>query len=125
MSTKWSTEILGKAGGTPDFSELLKDEPRVLLLKGKNTFGDFVYCYLKITAGDIKKLEAAMSGENGGGEFNIHDFGTVLAAGRGDPPSDVRAEIAAAYPTLGGSETGAAALAGKPAPLEKKSWDEY
>lgn len=121
MSTKWSTEVLGKKGGAPDFASLLKDESTVILLRGKNVFGDIIYCYLKITFGDMEKLQAAMAGTEA---FNISDFGSVLAAGRGEPTAEVKAEIAASYPMLESPKSilpGAAAVASS----EKKNWDEY
>jgi len=121
MSTKWSTEILGK-NGAPDFSALLKDECVVILLRGKNIFNDFIYCYLKIAYPDIPRLQAAIAGE---GNFNISDFGTVLAAGKGEPPEEVKAELALSYPMLDkptpfGDHSNTPA-----APTEKKNWDEY
>ena len=123
MSTKWSSETLGKNGGRSDFSSLLKDESRIMLLRGKNVFDDFVYCYLKIAYPDIARLDAAISGEE---SFNIRDFGTVLAAGKGEPPDEVKAEIAASYPTLGAQQEDTEDNATKPksAPIEKKAWDE-
>lgn len=119
MSTKWSTEVLGK--GKPDFSSLLKDESTVILLRGKNVFGDMIYCYLKITFGDMEKLQQAMGGT---APFNISDFGSVLAAGKGEPTSEVQAEIANAYPMLDTPKPILPA-GGAAKPMEKKNWDEY
>lgn len=122
MSTKWSTEVLGK-GGKPDFAALLKDDFKVILLRGKNVFGDMIYCYLKVTFGDLNRLQEALDSPN---TFNISDYGTVIAAGRGEPTDEVQAEVALAYPMIE-----------KPRPLselkppasavktEKKAWDEY
>lgn len=123
MSTKWSTEVLG-SGGKPDFASLLKDEFTVILFRGKNAFGDLIYCYLKISFGDMEKLQVAIDAP---GTFNISDYGSVIAAGKGEPPDEVKAEVAAAYPMLEkprplASGTGAAPAAAKP---EKKAWDEY
>lgn len=124
MSTKWSSETLGK-NGKPDFASLLKDEYKITLLRGKNVFGDFVYCYLKISVADLPKLDAAIQGSQ---NFNLHDFGTVLAAGKGEPTAEIMAEINSTYPTIDGgdtpaSEAGAPQAAAKP--IEKKNWDEY
>ena len=60
MSTKWNAQDLGKKG-TPNFSDLLKDEYTVILLRGKNAFGDMIYCYLKITHANVEKLEKALA----------------------------------------------------------------
>jgi hypothetical protein len=117
MSAKWSTQVLGNR---PNFGELLKDEFTVVLLRGKNTFGDLIYCYLKITFPDLEKLEAALKGDV---NFNASDFGTVVAAGKGEPSDEVKAEIATIYPML------QAHVTTKPVPqeipTEKKNWDEY
>lgn len=122
MSTKWSTEVLG-GGGKPDFAALLKDEFTVILLRGKNVFGDMIYCYLKITFADIEKLQAAIEGP---GNFNISDFGSVIAAGKGEPTSEVQAEVALAYPMLDKPKPIISANAAAAAPKqEKKAWDEY
>ncbi len=124
MSTKWSTEVLGK-GGKPDFAALLKDEFTVILLRGKNVFGDLIYCYLKITFADIDKLQAAIEGST---TFNISDFGSVIAAGKGEPTDEVQAEVAMAYPLLDKPKP-IVTPANDSAPVapkqEKKAWDEY
>ena len=123
MSTKWSTEVLG-SGGKPDFAALLKDEFTVILLRGKNVFGDMIFCYLKITFADIKKLQDAIDGSE---TFNISDFGTVIAAGKGEPTADVQAEVALAYPMLDKPKPIVTATAAAPAAAtpQKKAWDEY
>ena len=126
MSTKWSAETIGKNGAKPDFGALLKDESRIMLLRGKNIFGDFVYCYLKVAYPDVERLKAAINGDT---NFNLHDFGAVLAAGKGEPPADVKAEIDTAYPPMAGEDSSAGNESGtapiNSAPPEKKNWDEY
>lgn len=126
MSTKWSSEALGKDGSV-DFAALLKDESTVILLRGKNVFGDLIYCYLKITYGDIAKLQEAVGAP---GTFNITDFGSVIAGGKGEPPPEVEAEIALTYPMLEKPKPisfgSPSAKPAQPAlPAEKKAWDEY
>ena len=121
MSTKWSAEIIGKTGGV-DFANLLKDEVTIVLLRGKNVFGDLIFCYLKITYPNLEKLKTAIA-ENQ--RFNISDFGTVLAAGKGEPTDEVKAELAMSYPMLDEPKTLMPMQAAAQAPLEKKAWDEY
>lgn len=118
MATKWSTEILGK--GNPEFAALLKNETTVILLRGKNVFGDFIFCYLKISYGDMEKLQEAIETNQ---TFNISDFGSVLAAGKGEPSNEVKAELAKSYPILETPKP----ISSKPAeePAEKKAWDDY
>lgn len=117
MATKWSSEILGKSA--VDFNALLKDEYAVVLLQGKNVFGDMIYCYVKVILPNIEKLQAALTG---GGTFNPSDFGEVIAAGKGTPPEEVRAEIALTYPMLEKPRPMQAASTGS---IDKKKWDEY
>lgn len=125
MSTKWSSQVLGKSG--VDFGSLLKDEFAVILLQGKNTFGDMIYCYVKVILPNLEKLQNTL---RTGGTFNPSDFGEVIAAGKGKPPESVRNEIARAYPMLETprmmqqAANDSAASSGA-APDAKKSWDEY
>jgi hypothetical protein len=121
MSTKWSAEVLNN--GAVDFDDLFKDQFAILLLRGKNVFGDFIYCYLKASIKQIKELNTVLKGDK---EFAITDYGTVVAAGKGNPPDDIKAEIALAFP--GAVDTPGKLHQGINAPpevLEKKGWDEY
>lgn len=117
MATKWSSEILGKSA--VDFGALLKDDFAVILLQGKNVFGDMIYCYVKVTYPNIEKLQTALTA---GGSFNPSDFGEVIAAGKGLPPEEVRAEIALTYPML---DKPRPMQPSKPLSTDKKAWDEY
>jgi hypothetical protein len=116
MST-WTSKT---ANGKPDFSELFKEEFMVLFLRGKNTFGDQIYSYVKVSVPNIKRLHDALyNGEN----FTPSDFGEVVAAGRGEPSEETKAELALAYPILGQEPLAANPLPA--APVAKKAWDEY
>jgi hypothetical protein len=118
MSAKWSSQVLGK--NAVNFGELLKDEYVVILLQGKNVFGDMIYCYVKATYLNVEKLQTALkAGQN----FNPSDFGEVIAAGKGFPTDEVRAEVGQLYPLLDTPR-----MVHQPAgeiPSEKKAWDEY
>ena len=78
-------------------AEITKDDPAIVLVRGKNIHGDMIYCYLRIKSSQAKKLEAALQAA-GDGKFAVSDYGTVLASGKGDPPPDVVAEIHKKYP---------------------------
>lgn len=122
VATQWTSK---GAGTAPDFSELFKEEFAVLLLRGKNSFGDHIYSYVKVSLPNIKRLyESLTVGTN----FNPSDFGEVVAAGTGEPSDEVKAEIAAQYPMLdqkpaSSSNSGSGGSAA--APVAKKAWDEY
>jgi hypothetical protein len=120
MTTKWtSNTIPGDVSSTMP-SRVLDNDSVVLLLYGKNSFGDKIYSYIKITLANIKKLKAAI--ETGKG-FTPSDFGEVVAAGRGEPTAELRAEIASMYQVMDVQNSSAHAAA--PLPPEKKEWDEY
>lgn len=120
MSTKWSSTAFSTKGG-PNFGDLLKDEYVIVLLQGKNGFGDLIYCYLKVAFPNLDGLKAALQST---GNFNASDYGTIVASGRGDPPDEVRKEIATLYPMF---EQQKPLQSNKPSALapEKKEWDEY
>jgi hypothetical protein len=120
-NTNDNDKIAGEDGNQRpyDITKVDMDFSVVILLYGKNSFGDKIYSYLKITLGGIEKLKAALLV---GMPFNPTDFGSIIAAGRGEPSDEVKAEISSTYYVL----------TAKPAPemeraevKEKKGWDEY
>lgn len=119
MATKWNGGGLANNGPT-DFASLLKDEAAVVLLRGKNNFGDLIYCYLKVALQDVDRLQAALKSD---ASFTASDFGTVVAAGKGEPTPEVKAEIAASYKVLDQAKPFRPPHAVSEA--EKKAWDEY
>lgn len=122
MSTKWNTQIIGQSGGSTDFGDLFKDDYAIVFLQGKNTFGDLVYCYVKVMLPDIKKMHAILEADAG---FNPNDFGTVVTAGKGSPTEEVKLELAMQFPML--DKPKPMNIAGQPTSTltEKKAWDEY
>lgn len=106
----------GKPAETIDYSKFV-----VLLLYGKNSFGDQIYSYLRISLGGIEKLKIAMLVGN---PFNPSDFGTIIAAGRGEPSDEVRSEISSQYYVMTAQTEDEAPPTAAPV-TEKKSWDEY
>jgi hypothetical protein len=116
MMTKWTSKA-----GLPGSEGMgsLADQFVVLLLYGKNSFGDKIYSYLKITLPNLANLKSAVKS---GGGFNPSDFGEVIAAGKGEPTTEVRNEIAAQYQVLDNKPAAAPAV---DVPATKKAWDEY
>ncbi len=118
MSSKWTSKPLPEKAANGVNS--LDSQFVVLLLFGKNSFGDKIYSYVKINLPSLPNLKTAILAGKG---FNPSDFGEVIAAGKGEPPSEVRAEIAATYQVLdNGAQQSATPVA---ANTEKKAWDEY
>lgn len=117
MSSKWVSKPIPEKAANGMNS--LDSQFVVLLLYGKNTFGDKIYSYIKINLPNLPSLKTAIKSGKG---FNPSDFGEVIAAGKGEPPNEVRAEIAAMYQVL---DTQKPQQPTTPAPTEKKAWDEY
>jgi len=99
MTDKWITKSIG--GGItadkltePHIDENLLDELAVILIQGTNLFGDEIYSYVQMTLRNMREFSKKMRARE---SFKPSDFGTVLQAGRGEPPQDVRSEMAATY----------------------------
>lgn len=114
--SQWSDP---NAGAKPDFSQFFKEEYGVILLRGKNSFGDAIYSYVKVSFSNIDRMVNALKNRL---PFTPSDFGEVVAAGKGEPTDEVKAEITRSFPLI---EQKAAAPAAATAPVEKKAWDEY
>ncbi len=119
MTTKWTTNTLSGNNAASGGEASLAEQFVVLLLYGKNSFGDKIYSYLKITLGDLQNLKSAI---RSGNSFNPSDFGSVIAAGRGEPTPEIRKEVAGSYQVIDSQAPSAPPVA---APSEKKAWDEY
>lgn len=94
MSGSWAIPSLGKRNVPFQFKEELLDEEVVLLMRGANVFNDKVFVYIQLTLRNLQRMKRAMDGRE---KFLPSDFGTVLAAGKGDPSEELRAEMAEAY----------------------------
>ncbi len=94
MKNNWSTPGFGKHVAPDLVSDEYLETEVVILLQGTNLFGDRVYSYLQLLGNALKEMFARMqAGEN----FKPADYGTVLAAGRGEPPEEVRKEMKEKY----------------------------
>ena len=129
MFSKWTNNgAVAPAAAAPqgDMGNGLGEQFVVLLLYGKNSFGDKLYSYLKIMLSDLQKLKAAMAK---GLPFSPSDFGTILAAGRDEPTDEVRAEMASICPVIDPKMLPANYMhqynPNALANLPKKNWDEY
>ena len=110
---------------TNKFDELFKDEYAVMLLQGRNSFGDMIFSYIKVTLPNIKLLYAAL---NSGEDFTPSDFGTIVASGKGKPSDELRKEMEDTYNMLQSSAPATlqpAASSVNPITIQKKAWDEY
>ena len=89
MSGKWVTKVTGKTPPVDDLSHL-KDEIVTLLIQGKNAFGDDIYSYIELPIANIERVRSALAS---GQRFMPSDYGTVVAAGRGQPSEEIKNEV--------------------------------
>lgn len=118
MTSQWNSKALGK--NLDALQSGVMDDPVVILMQGKNPFGDRIYSYLKLTVRDLMRLQSTIQSGVG---FNPSDFGSVVAAGKGDPTPEIKAEVAAMYHLLDNfSNIASSDVAPPPKP---KAWDEF
>jgi hypothetical protein len=89
MSSSWVSKTLGLIGGADD-EEGGDDENLMVLVQGKNSFNDLIYCYIKIAGHHLEDFKATLESAS---SFDLRQFGTVVAAGRGRPTRDVQTEV--------------------------------
>jgi len=90
----WSASGFGKNVSPELVSEEFLDTEVIVLLQGSNMFGDSVYSYVRLIGRSLREMFAKMQkGEN----FKPAEYGEVLAAGRGEPSDEVRAEMRETY----------------------------
>jgi hypothetical protein len=92
--TEWTPQAFSSNSTPVAVDEALLDEEVVIYMTGKNIYGDPTYAYIKLTLRNLQKLKMAMDNDD---QFMPSDFGTVLAAGRGEPSEEIRAETALTY----------------------------
>lgn len=92
--TEWVTRAFSQNSTPVEIDEKLLDEEVVILLQGKNNFGDSIYSYIKLPLRNLSKLRSAMRGSQ---NFLPSDYGNVISAGKGDPSPELRSEMAVTY----------------------------
>lgn len=72
----------------------VQEEEAVILMSGKNMFGDTIYSYVKLTLQGFNNMcDALVAGQ----DIKPSDYGEVVAAGRGEPSAELRSEMAVKY----------------------------
>lgn len=86
------TESKGKSSqDTPsEIDDALLRENVTILLQGKNVYGDQIYTYLELQLWKLQQLREKMRSQE---DFMPTDFGTVISAGKGEPPDEIRQRI--------------------------------
>lgn len=94
MTENWVASSYSSNSTAVAIDDSLKKDEVVILLQGKNSFGDPIFSYLKLNLGNLIELKRAMINKQ---DFLPSDFGTVLAAGRGEPSAELRSEMAVTH----------------------------
>jgi hypothetical protein len=115
--TEWKEQEVSKNAVSED-EELLAREDIVMLMQGKNAFNEKIYCYLRLSINNLRRMKDAIIRKE---QFMPSDFGEVLAAGVGYPPPELRAEMAIAY---GMMQPPKIESEKKPAIMQKPMWEE-
>ena len=87
MAGNWIAKTLGRVAG--DNNEI-PDEDLLVLVQGKNAFNDRIYCYLRIPSPQLDEFSHNL---RTAANFDLRQFGTVVAAGRGIPTAAVQTEV--------------------------------
>ena len=90
----WSASGFGKNVSPSLVKDEYLDVEIVILMHGTNLFGDEVYSYLEITGRNLKEMFTKIQNNE---NLMPSEFGTVLAAGRGQPTPEVRDEMRVSY----------------------------
>ncbi len=94
MSTTWKTSAFSKNSTPVELDEALLAEKVVILLQGKNVYGDPIYTYIQLTLRSLQLLRDKMRKTE---DFMPAEYGEVLAAGRGEPTAELRSEMAVTH----------------------------
>ena len=91
---EWKPQSYSSNSTPVEITEQLLEEKVVILMQGKNVYNDPIYAYVQLTLRNLYEMKQAVHrGEN----FMPSDFGTVLAAGTGEPTQELRSEMAVTY----------------------------
>ena len=94
MSITWKTSAFSKNSTPLELDEALLNEKVVILLQGKNIYGDNIFTYLQLTLKSLQLLRDKMRKTE---DFMPAEYGEVLSAGKGEPSPEIRSEMAIAY----------------------------
>lgn len=114
----WVPRAYSKNSTPVQLDEALLDEEVVIYITGKNIYNDPTYAYIKLQLRNIQKLKDAIDAND---KFMPSDFGTVLAAGKGEPSDEIKAEMALTYNLV---DVPRPAARPKPSSVQPSVWDE-
>ncbi len=93
-NNSWKTSAFSKNSTPVELDDELLNEKVVILLQGKNIYGDAIFTYLQMTLRSLQQLRDKMRKQE---DFMPAEYGTVLAAGKGEPSAEMRSEMAVTH----------------------------
>lgn len=104
ITERWVERAIGLQGAAQDIVE----KSLVIMLEGKNIFGDRIFSYLDLHLGMLVELKKTM---DSGADFSPASFGKVVASGTGSPSTELLEDMSRRYnmvdlPPPGRSATG-------------------
>lgn len=120
MNTTWKTSAFSKNSTPVELDDQLLSEKVVILLQGKNVYGDPIFTYLQLTLKSLQQLREKM---RKGDDFMPAEYGTVLTAGKGEPTLEMRSEMAVTHNMVDVPRAKAATPASYAVP-QPKLWDD-
>ena len=121
MNTTWKTSAFSKNSTPVELDEALLNEKVVILLQGKNVYNDQIFTYLQLTLRSLQQLRDKMRAAE---DFMPAEYGTVLAAGKGEPSAEMRSEMAVTHNMVDVPRPKPAAAAPAYAVPQPKLWDD-
>ena len=94
MNTTWKTSAFSKNSTPVELDDAILNEKVVILLQGKNIYGDPIFTYLQLT---LKSLQQSRDKMRRNEDFMPAEYGAVLAAGKGEPTPEMRSEMAVTH----------------------------
>lgn len=120
MSVTWKTSAYSKNSTPLELDEELLSEKVVILLQGKNIYGDGIFTYLQLSLKSLQQLRDKMRKME---DFMPAEYGEVLAAGKGEPGPEMRSEMALTHNMIDVPRPKATAPASYAVP-QPKLWDD-
>lgn len=120
MTNTWKTGAFSKNSTPVEIDEALLNEKVVIMLQGKNIYGDQIFTYLQLTLKSLQQLRDKMRKQE---DFMPAEYGTVLAAGKGEPSPELRSEMAVTYNMIEVPKPKAVAAPSYAVP-QPKLWDD-
>ena len=121
MNTTWKTSAFSKNSTPVELDEALLNEKVVILLQGKNVYGDPIFTYLQLSLRSLQQLRDKMRNTQ---DFMPAEYGEVLAAGRGEPSAELRSEMAVTHNMVDVPRPKPTAAAPAYAVPQPKLWDD-